>query len=103
MVQRNKRRDDGQAADDGAGPFAKGGRALNEQRAHQLEGSLRTGVPKATIIIGLITPAVTTRDWSFKDCQDYLVELEVSTSGAIMALRLANSDFNSRQNDHQIT
>jgi hypothetical protein len=46
---------------------------------------------------------VTTEDWSFKDCKDYLVELEMATSGAIMSLRLANNDFNSSQADHQIT
>ncbi len=51
----------------------------------------------------MITPAVTTKDWSFKDCQDYLVELEMATSGAVMSLRLANNDFNSSQADHQIT
>jgi hypothetical protein len=58
---------------------------------------------KATCLIGLITPSVMTKDWSFKDCQDYLVELKMATSGAIMSLRLANNDFNSSQNDHQIT
>jgi hypothetical protein len=41
----------------------------------------------------MITPAVTTKDWSFKDCQDYLVELKMVTSGAIMSLRLANNDL----------
>jgi hypothetical protein len=46
---------------------------------------------------------VTVRDWSFKDCQDYLVELEMATRGALISLKLAHNDFNSHQVDHQIT
>jgi hypothetical protein len=50
-------------------------------------------VRKVTGLIGLITPAVTIKEWSFKDCHDYLVVLEMAMSGAIMSLRLANNDF----------
>ncbi len=41
--------------------------------------------------------AITTEDWSLQHCQDYLVELEMVTSGAIMALRLTVNDINSEQ------
>ncbi len=54
-------------------------------------------VLKASGIIGLITPAVTINDWSFQDCQEYLVELEMATSRAIMALRLTGNGINSSQ------
>ncbi len=60
-------------ADDGIGPNAERGRNHNEQCARQLEGSLHAEGRKATGLIGLITPAVATKDGSFKDCQDYLV------------------------------
>ncbi len=59
-------------------------------------------VLKARGIIDLITPAVTINDWSLQDCQDYLVELEMATSGAIMALRWTGNDINSSQINHQV-
>jgi hypothetical protein len=101
MVRRNNRGDAGQAADDGAGPHPERGRAHNEQCASQLEGSLHAEGPQGD---WPYQPDHTSSiDWYFKDCQDYLVDLEMATIGAIMALRLANNDFNSSQNDHQIT
>ncbi len=59
-------------------------------------------VLKASGIIDLITPAVTINDWSFQDCQDYLVELEMAKSGAIMALRWTGNDINSSHINHQV-
>ncbi len=44
-----------------------------------------------------MTSAITTEDWSLQHCQDYLVELEMVTSGAMMALRLTANDINSEQ------
>jgi hypothetical protein len=44
-----------------------------------------------------MTSAITTEDWSLQHCQDYLVELEMVTSGAIMALRLTVNDIDSEQ------
>jgi hypothetical protein len=46
-----------------------------------------------------VTPAVTTKDWSLQNCQDYLVELEMVSSGAMMASRLTSNDINSGQVD----
>jgi hypothetical protein len=95
--------DDGQVTDNGGSSLAEGRRAHNEQCPSSWRDHCVQRVRKASGIIGLITPAVTIKDWSFKDCQDYLVELEMVTSGALMTLRLANNDFNGSQNDHQIT
>jgi hypothetical protein len=36
-------------------------------------------------------------DWSLQHCHDYLVELEMVTSGALMALRLTANDIGSDQ------
>jgi hypothetical protein len=44
-----------------------------------------------------MTSAVTTEDWSLQHCHDYLVELEMATSGALMALRLTANDIGSDQ------
>ena len=44
-----------------------------------------------------MTSAVTTEDWSLQHCHDYLVELEMVTSGALMALRLTANDIGSDQ------
>jgi hypothetical protein len=49
----------------------------------------------------MIATAVTIQDWSFKNCQDYLVELKVSISGTIMSLRLAN-DIDEGSMDGQV-
>jgi hypothetical protein len=44
-----------------------------------------------------MTSAITTEDWSLQHCHDYLVELEMVTSGALMALRLTANDIGSDQ------
>jgi hypothetical protein len=59
-------------------------------------------VRKADGVISSVSLAVTTRDWSLQNSQDYLVELEMVTSGAIMALRLTVDDINSGQVDQQV-
>ncbi len=40
-------------------------------------------------------------DWSLQYCHDYLVELEMATSGALMALRLTANDIGSNQVSQQ--
>jgi len=54
-------------------------------------------VSKAEGVIEQMTSAITTEDWSLQHCQDYLVELEMVTSGALMALRLTANDISSEQ------
>jgi hypothetical protein len=44
-----------------------------------------------------MTNALTTEDWLLQHCHDYLVELEMVTSGALMALRLTANDIGSDQ------
>ncbi len=59
-------------------------------------------IRQAEGVISSVTPAVTTKDLSLQSCQDYLVELEMVTSGAMMALRLTANDINSGQVDQQV-
>ena len=54
-------------------------------------------VSKAEGVIEQMTSAITTDDWSLQHCHDYLVELEMVTSGALMALRLTANDISSEQ------
>ncbi len=54
------------------------------------------GVSKAEGVIEQMTSAITTEDWSLQHCHDYLVELEMVTSGALMALRLRSDGRNLR-------
>ncbi len=61
------------------------------QRVRQAEGA-----------ISAVTPAVTTEDWTLQYCQDYLVELEMVTSGAMMALRLTANNIGSNQVSQQV-
>jgi hypothetical protein len=84
-------------------PLQKGAEFLMNRIPASWRDRCAQRVRKATGFIGLITPAVTMCDWSFKDCQDYLVELEMATSGALISLRLAHNNFNSNQVDHRIT
>jgi hypothetical protein len=58
-------------------------------------------VSKAEGVIRKITGDTTTEDWSLQYCQDYLVELEMVTSGALMALRLTANDISSEQVSQQ--
>jgi hypothetical protein len=54
-------------------------------------------VSKAEGVIEQMTSAITTDNWSLQHCHDYLVELEMLTSGALMALRLTANDISSEQ------
>jgi hypothetical protein len=45
--------------------------------------------------ISQIMPAITTEDWTLQYCHDYLVELEMATSGAMIALILTANDIGS--------
>jgi hypothetical protein len=54
-------------------------------------------VSQAEGVINQIMSAITTEDWSLQHCHDYLVELEMVTSGALMALRLTVNDIGSDQ------
>ena len=49
---------------------------------------------KATSVIDQITYHITIRDWTLKDCQEYLVELEAKVNGAVMAMRLKYNNPN---------
>jgi hypothetical protein len=40
-------------------------------------------------LIDMIHPAITTEDWTLMDCQEYLVDLEMSVVGAVAALEVA--------------
>jgi hypothetical protein len=58
-------------------------------------------VSQAEGVINQITRAITTEDWSLQHCHDHLVELEMVTSGALMALRLTAIDIGSDQVSQQ--
>jgi len=58
-------------------------------------------VSQAEGVIGQITPAITTGDWSLQDCHEYLVALEMVTNGALMAFRLTANDIGSDQVSQQ--
>ncbi|MFN9898515.1 MAG: hypothetical protein ACK55Z_06920, partial [bacterium] len=49
-----------------------------------------------------MTCDITTEDWSLQRCQDYLVELEMATCGAMMALRLTDNDISSERVSQQV-
>jgi hypothetical protein len=82
-------------------PLQKGTELLKSRVPTSWRDCCAQRVRKAMGLIEMIKPAVMTRDRSFKDCQDYLLELVMAMSGAIMSLRLANNDFNSNQADQQ--
>ncbi len=48
-----------------------------------------TYVQWAYKVIDMIHSAVTTEEWSLIDCQEYLVELEMSVTKAVAALEVA--------------
>ena len=56
---------------------------------------------EADRVIQKMTCDITTEDWSLQRCQDYLVELEMVTCGAMMALRLTANDISSEQVSQQ--
>ena len=58
-------------------------------------------VSEADSVIRKMTCDITTEDWSLQRCQDYLVELEMVTCGAMMALRLTANDISSERVSQQ--
>ena len=59
-------------------------------------------VSEADSVIRKMTCDITTEDWSLQRCQDYLVELEMATCGAMMALRLTDNDIGSERVSQQV-
>jgi hypothetical protein len=57
---------------------------------------------EADRVIRKMTCDITTEDWSLQRCQDYLVELEMATCGAMMALRLTDNDISSERVSQQV-
>ncbi len=57
---------------------------------------------EASRVIQKMTCDITTEDWSLERCQDYLVELEMATCGAMMALRLTDNDICSERVSQQV-
>jgi hypothetical protein len=58
-------------------------------------------VSQAEGVISQIMRSITREDWSLQHCHDYLVELDMVTSGALMALRLTANDIGSDQVSQQ--
>jgi hypothetical protein len=78
-------------------PMQKGGDIIMSSIPHKWREQATRRVSKAEGVIEQMTSAITTEDWSLQHCQDYLVELEMVTSGALMALRLTANDISSEQ------
>jgi hypothetical protein len=78
-------------------PLQRGGDLVMSSIPYTWRNQAVRRVSKAEGVINQITSAVTTEDWSLQHCHDYLVELEMVTSGALMALRLTANDIGSDQ------
>jgi hypothetical protein len=78
-------------------PLQRGGDIVMSSIPYSWRNQAVRRVSKAEGVIDLMTSAVTTEDWSLQHCHDYLVELEMVTSGALMALRLTVNDIGSDQ------
>ncbi len=78
-------------------PLQRGGDLVMSSILYTWRNQAVRRVSKAEGVINQITSAITTEDWSLQHCQDYLVELEMVTSGALMALRLTANDIGSDQ------
>jgi hypothetical protein len=83
-------------------PLQKGGNLIMSSIPYTWREQAARRVRQAEGVISSVTPAVTTKDWTLQSCQDYLVELEMVTSGAMMALRLATNDIDSDQVSQQV-
>ncbi len=82
-------------------PLQRGGDLIMSSTPFTWREQAVRRVSQAEGVIGQITPAITTGDWSLQDCHEYLVELEMVTSGALMALRLTANDIGSDQVSQQ--
>ncbi len=83
-------------------PLQKGGDLIMSSIPYTWREQAARRVRQAEGVISQITPAVTTKDWTLQYCHDYLVELEMATSGAMMALRLTANDIGSDQVSQQV-
>ncbi len=78
-------------------PLQRGGDIVMSSIPYSWRNQAMRRVSKAEGVIEQMTSAITTEDWSLQHCHDYLVELEMVTSGALMALRLTANDIRSDQ------
>jgi hypothetical protein len=78
-------------------PMQRGSDIIMSSIPHTWREQAMRRVSKAERVIEQMTSAITTEDWSLQHCHDYLVELEMVTSGALMALRLTANDISSEQ------
>jgi hypothetical protein len=78
-------------------PLQRGGDIVMSSIPYSWRSQAMRRVSKAEGVIEQMTSAITTEDWSLQHCHDYLVELEMVTSGALMALRLTANDISSEQ------
>ncbi len=78
-------------------PLQRGGDLVMSSIPYTWRNQAVRRVSQAEGVINQITSAITTEDWLLQQCHDYLVELEMVTSGALMALRLTANDIGSDQ------
>ncbi len=83
-------------------PLQKGGDLIMSSIPYTWREQASRRIRQAEGVISSVMPAVTTKDWTLQNCQDYLVELEMVTSGAMMALRLTANDIGSDQVSQQV-
>jgi hypothetical protein len=82
-------------------PLQRGGDLVVSSIPYTWREQAARQVSQAEGVISQIMRAITTEDWSLQHCHDYLVELEMVTSGALMALRLTANDIISDQVSQQ--
>ncbi len=82
-------------------PLQRGGDLVMSSIPYTWREQAVRRVSQAEGVINQITSAITTEDWSLQHCHDYLVELEMVASGALMALRLKANDIGSDQVSQQ--
>ncbi len=83
-------------------PLQKGGDLIMSSIPYMWREQAALRVCQAEDVISSVTTVVTTKDWTLQSCQDYLVELEMVTSRAMMALRLTANDIDSDQVSQQV-
>jgi hypothetical protein len=77
-------------------PIQRGGDVIMSSVPHTWREQAKRRVSKAEGVIEQMTSAITTEDWSLQHCHDYLVELEMVTSGALMALKADRERYKQR-------
>jgi hypothetical protein len=82
-------------------PLQKGGDIVMSSIPYTWRNQAMRRVSKAEGVIDQMTSAITTEDWSLQHCHDYRVELEMVTSGALMALRLTANDIAATRSAHR--